>query len=324
MPDTSSGGSSSTGTCEEGFAEYRCRGFVAGVYKHPTMESYTFVNLNGEDYYNCLDFGSDPELNTCQFYAGEAFDFDNPQNEAEENFLDLILAECASACETKVFNEEPGYNDDTFPPSVTFSGNVWDRVDIACVFQHNPVGCTGTSCGAECPFIEGAPNQALAPAQVEYAGPCEDAGPEECPAGAWCTNWDPVKWTKHWTSGGQHYTTIDDDFWAALFTDYDIMNCDVGRYTQHDSDPGGPAEWWDWQGLVAGDFFYEIGLRTNDKNTKVRNSALHSWMPLNTDANMWAAMDALEGDNAFQVQVTRAGNLRTINVSVVACASSGC
>lgn len=312
--------SGSTGLCEETYSQYNCRGFVAGVYQHP-LGNTAFINLGGEDYVNCLDF--DAGIDTCGVYMGEGIDFDEPDNDTELDITNEILAACEAKCQARVAAAMDGYN---FPNAVTIGGTTWTLVSEECVFEHNPLGCTyeDPTCGAAgiCDFIEGSPNQALAPEQVELMGPCptRQDGEDACPA-AFCLLWNPVTQTQ-FTGGSTPKANVDDDFFAALFDNpTKLVECDAGRFVQHDSAPGGTPEWWSLEGLVSGDFFYEIGMRSGDRDVSIKIGS--TYYPLDTSDHMMQAFDALGSTSTFKIKYKRGGAWQAETaVSLIECGSN--
>jgi hypothetical protein len=157
-------------------------------------------------------------------------------------------------------------------------------------------------------------------AQFGYMGPCEESDPGGCPEAS-CVGWNPSAATEHSTKKWK--TNIDDDFFAALFDDpVPLIECDTGRFVQHDSEEGGPAEWWDFANLVSGDFFYEIGLRSRDKFVSIVIGEV--FWPLDTSEHMMAAFDALQdsGATTFNIYFKRGTAWKEIQVALIDCGSN--
>ncbi len=323
------GEESTTGapSCDPEYAEYQCRGFMGCVYRSPSGSTFRYFNeVPGVgNTVECADYSIADAFEVCAPYA-EAPNFTNPAGDVAALYKTNILDECETSCEA----HHAGYFA-AMPGTINYSGTAWTKDHCSCHFEFQPDGRgdDGSSGAANaaiplgmCEYID-----QVAPLvhvdQVQIAGPCEDdPADDECPVPT-CGGWDPLKWTATSSSctgsGGLPCSTIDTDLWTGIFADtFDLIECDIGRWVQHD----GPPEWHDWAALAPGDFFYEIGLRNGDISKRVKIGA--NWYPITTDAELTTAFEALNGATTFTLETKRGAVTQQRWIRIQQCPTAGC
>jgi hypothetical protein len=334
-PPDETGDSSSTGepeppACEVEYAEYGCRGFAGCVYRSPSGNTFKYFHVPTDGGTNqtvqCVEFDDDAngDFGVCAPYVAD-MNFTNPSGDQLAMLNEQIMDVCEDQCEDTYAAVWA-----TMPATIVNNGLTWTKDHCECQFEFQPDG-RGDEGKSNlqnpyipvglCDYIFNSGDPTPDGPQVEYQGACEDSDlDDECPA-ATCSGWSPAKWTAAGTTGGQRWATVDDDQWERLFGS-DLIECDAGRLVQHDSAAGGPAEWWDFQGLVSGDFLYEIGLRTGDIAKRVRIGA--NWFPITTDLERMNAFEQLNGATTFRLEVQRGVNLVTIDITIADCGLNPC
>jgi hypothetical protein len=337
---TETGGEEDTGapSCDPEYAEYECRGFMGCVYLSASGSTFKYFHPSTDSGSNlstveCLEFGGngflEDEVSACGLYL-EGMDLASPSGDILEMANALIMDVCEDKCE-----DDAQEYFDLLPETVNWSGVLWEKHHCECQFEFQPDGRGDWGIGSQnplipaeyCDYITVSGNPDPDGDQIRIAGPCEDDPiDDECPVAS-CAGWDPVKWTAAAASctgsAGRACATVDTDLWEGIFADpFDLIECDAGRLRQHDSAPGGAAEWWDFGSLVSGDFFYELGLRTNDKLVRVKIGSI--WRPLTTDAEMQTAYEALNAATNFTLEVQRGVNLKQFWVKIQQCPGAGC
>lgn len=266
-PDSSSeGGSSSTGEmCEEEFGRYRCNGWWAGMYlsdfEADPQDQYQFGNIGGSSRHECLDF------EIVIPFVGEQLN--NP----------MVMEACEVECLAAAANVDWSGGDNT---------GAWQFADTVCVFAHNghngrvPPGTVGAlgvhvvnnqpGVAFECDYQPLANEPAIEVAT--YLGPPD---PGMC-AMASCNEWDPAGETT-WSYNVKsrvHTVTVARSFLNEIIGNFgnDVYGCDDARWKAHNA-PGNTFH-WKFVDVAAGDALYEIGIRTNDYNLRIKRTQVHA------------------------------------------------
>jgi len=294
-PDTTAGEQ-----CEE-FSHYRCRGFVADVYRHMTIGlkfsdiPYGAAGFDPLDAYACI--GNGPGDDTDMIVtAPRGTPPDDP----------IIFNACTEACIEE--NVDYGWPD----PFGTSGQWVFDHRE--CVF--GPLANGGESFD---PSVAGVADCAAVGAAQQNEEIDEDATPDEC-APVDCSDWDPNASIAYAVRGTTHEATFDAGFAAYLQTPegYNkLYGCDDGRYMQsHTGAP--PVESWKMVGLSSGEVLYRMGFRSNDKDLKIKraNCSICGYYPLTTLAGMRTAYAAIGSYDDFVVQWKRGTTTHTLNLAL--------
>jgi hypothetical protein len=277
IPDVG-GGSTSTGEVCEEWAQYRCRGWAAGLYCREGVgctegAGYQF-QVNSVDTVDCID-----DIYIEVPYVGEvdsAFLFD----------------ECRAQCEAQVWDW-----DEVHPGSTTVD-YLFSGVTV-CVFEDDGAGGfvpsaqepadmpAGQNIGhADCAWVDQVPP--VEP-QVEYVMPATNP---DCVAED-CTDWeaDVDDVTSSFQPRTNTYTsTVKGTFWASIFEVpryAELYTCDAGRY--HEYINGGVST-WKVKDAVAGELLYELGFRPGDQQVKM------AWAGT---PGAWTYLDSLDDMAAF-------------------------
>jgi hypothetical protein len=335
---TAAGETGDVPSCDPEYAEYECRGFMGCVYQSASGSTWKYFHPSTDSGSNlstveCVEFGGngflEDEVSACGPYL-EGMDLATPTGDIREMANALIMDVCEETCEADAQNYF-----DLLPATVNWNNNTWTKHHCECHFEFQPDGRGDDGVGSQnavipadyCDYITLSGDPQPDGDQIRIAGPCEDDPiDDECPVAS-CTGWDPLKWTAATSSctgsAGRACATVDTDLWNGIFVDpFDLIECDAGRLRQHDSPSGGPAEWWDFGSLISGDFFYELGLRTNDKLVRVKIGSI--WKPLTTDAEMQVAYEMLNSATDFTLEVQRGSALKQFWVKIQQCPDAGC
>lgn len=135
-----------------------------------------------------------------------------------------------------------------------------------------------------------------------------------------CEDYDPAAHVTHSVVGSHTYSFLDWSWTAQIIGGDDLWTCDAGRLA-FKIDPAGDEE---FRGLGAGSFWYELGLRTGDKNPKAwqynpsTGARIGSEYPLDTPENAALAWGALSGQTYVALTVTRSTRSYKIFITKVA------
>jgi hypothetical protein len=285
----------------EGMGKYWCRGWVGGLYlAYGTGTNYQF-DIGGVEEIECVDEG----VGTFEIVL--PFIGNNPELYNSE----MAAMLCKSRCEELVSSGDLPSVD---WPAIHPGNAVWEHTgDTGCVFIANnagtmpvntveagiPSGNIGAASG--CAAIGGAGHPV-----VVYEGPPD---PDECASAMACEGWDPDATTNvthsYVARTFTHTTWVNDAFfWYLVDTSAaQLYDCDEGRWMQRFDVNG--VESWKMEGLLAGEFLYALGFRTNDKTLKIKLSGTSTWYNLDSYAHMIDAFNAMNPGSSYVLQFCR-------------------
>lgn len=268
--DDTAGGGDGGGPCDPEMINYDCQGIAYGIYENGTdriMEVIDGGSASSGRTLACI--GAEVNMNAGQhhFVALPACGVNGGYSEA------MVRQQCTEECETTLGEQNP------FPDQITASNKVWELVDHACFFGSD---IDTSAFGAGLINALG-PTQALGPQGCGFGTSAPDSGvaqpgPVSCGettcAEIDCSQYTPATMVGSASSGRAVRSWIDTTFAQTIIQDMLLPFCGEGRYVWNSDTPTRAR----FERLGAGEVFYDLGFRNNDRLLQVQR-----YVPLSSD-----------------------------------------